>query len=73
MGNALDDLFAAKIPKLAYAWTSTSIFPPTGQPLISFASGVLGFTEMPMSREFFVGPARYVDSDVKVWARPPLG
>jgi hypothetical protein len=65
--NFLDEIFSAKTPEVPYAWTFTDVNPTNGLPSVHFATGVLTFTDRPISHEYLLGPGRYVDSQVKVW------
>jgi hypothetical protein len=67
MSTYLDELFAAGVPELRYAWTWTDADPIDGSPSVSFATGMLVMTDLPLSRYYLRGPRRYVDSSVKDW------
>jgi hypothetical protein len=67
MSNYLDELFAAGVPELRYAWTWTDADPSDGSPSVAFATGMLVMTDAPLSRYYYRGPRRYVDSTVKDW------
>jgi hypothetical protein len=67
MSTYLDELFTAGVPELYYAWTYTSVDPSSGEPSVSFATGKLVMTDAPLSRLYYRGPRRYIDSSVKLW------